>query len=293
MFFNFLKKGVIMTLSSKTAMLFAAALLVVQTTFAQCPAWETNTSYAEGEKISYQGLDYEAARAVAPNTPPNPSDNGWFWVESLEGCDNSVKIEADEVEILTPVVPGMPSKNFTLDKEGIDLGSAFPTGGGEGTKVGYNDITLEVGVTGGGNTTVMNAGSIKVTRRSGPNTDTTKITSEEITTKAVNAEDISAGSITTDEILSSGNDPRVFGKLNKETITLQTASTNLTLSPNTGLDIMSSFGSIKVDDHGIVTSQNVTANIVNANNIFVNGVNLTEYILQLQARIAALEAAQQ
>lgn len=268
-----------MTHSQKITTLFAAALFFAQTTFATCPAWESNTTYSEGEKISYQSLNYEAARSVAPNTPPNPADNGWFWVETTEDCDNSVKIQADEVEIITPVVPGMPVKNFAMDKDGIKLDSGFPTGGGEGVEIDYNSITVDVGVTGGAAKTEVTPGTLELTLRSGPNADTTKVTAEYITTETVNAV----------EIISAGNDPRVFGKLNKETLSLQTASTNVTLSPNTGLDIMSSFGSVKIDDHGIVTSQNITANTVNASMINLLGVNLVQRILEIEARLAAIE----
>ena len=45
----------------------------------ECQPWDLAKTYAAGEQILYNGSGYEAVRIVPQNTPPNPSDNGWFW----------------------------------------------------------------------------------------------------------------------------------------------------------------------------------------------------------------------
>lgn len=204
-----------MTLPSKIIMLFALALLVAKTTFAACPEWDANTLYAEGEKTSYNGHDYVAVREIPLNTPPKPADNGWFWVESAEGCDNSVKLEADAFEV---TFPEHAHERTILDKEGLEV--AFDAVEG----LTYRGSTIS-------------SNKIEVTYSDKIDTGTTTIGTGYITLK----------------------------------------------SGYHGYDLQET----------TIYGDEITTSTVKTENVIVSGVNLTQYILKLEARIAALEATQE
>ncbi len=251
-----------------TTKFIVATLFLAQAAFS-CPDWAQNVSYAEGEQITYQGAMYVAARDVAPNTAPNPSDNGWFWAETTVSCDNTVKVDADVFNVNTHTTPSEP-KLFDLDANGLELTHAYPTGGGTATTLDYTKLSQRQNVTVGYSQSDVTASSVNVTSRYRGVQKTTKL---------------APAGVTTDGKYSSVQG-RSAGTLDGDELTLANTMGTATLSASSGLVVGTSFGSVAVNDHGIQTTK-----VIEGGAVVSGGINMNQKVAEFEARIAALESA--
>ncbi len=234
----------------------AALSLVLAMTHAAfgTSAWSADQSYNEGDKIVYQGTYYEAAR-TSTNTPPQTSDNSWFWVETTaEAAATPTTVVADKFSVDF----GRFSNNnqISLSNLGAEFNYFPPVGGSENAKISAYGIDMSEASTTDTTTTNLTSGKIVL------NANVIGATGRVNESTVIDASSITTGSIDADKIVMTEQ----FG--------------GAELSAAGGLQITSSFGNVTVNDHGITTDKN----------IIVSGVNLLQKLAVLEARIAELEA---
>lgn len=244
----------------KISKMVIAALLLTSAAMS-CPNWDGDVSYSSGDKITYNGVNYVAARTVPANTAPNAADNGWFWTETTETCETnaaaSTALTADKFSVNFGRFA--TTNQVEMNRSGVSVKYFYPVGGGQNTSITSNSVAIEqVTSMDTLNTTLESTGLVlnsKVMGNSG----------FEVNSTTVNASEIS----TTGKILVGA----------PQGLSAKTAITS------EGVDVVSSFGTVKINDRGIETNQSVTARFIVA-----NGVNISQKIAELEARIAELEA---
>lgn len=244
--------------------LFTASL------FATCPDWEASSSYEVGEKISYNGSLFVALRDVPANTPPTTADNGWFWDETTEPCDNNVVVTADTYIVKVNNKFSTMPRSFSMDQTGINLKRDHPTGGNGTTNVGYDYVSLMDSTYHELDETALTSGEIRV-RFKNNHTSFEKATTVNPDGIYIKGSPISGASYTGQKASVSNN--------------VGTA----TMEPGK-VEVGTSFGITTVSDHGITTDKAVVSNSVETERLVVNGVDVLAKITALEARIAELEA---
>jgi hypothetical protein len=100
---------------------------------APCEDWVNNKVYQPGERITYQDDGYEARIQVPVNTPPIPSDNGWFWTPTdscslgLPPSNLSYSNNPANYTVGTAIAPNNPSYAGGAPT-GYSVNPALPTG---------------------------------------------------------------------------------------------------------------------------------------------------------------------
>lgn len=147
-----------------------------------CPQWENENVYNEGDKISFEGLIYEAVRTIPVNTPPIISDNGWFWIESNETCSDAIISEANSFEVIIEnKVPTV--RTVKMDSSGINIKEVKNGGGGTSSQMGYDFISVNAGGPKGASNCTINPNSITLQQSQvGPKPEYTTITSSTVMT---------------------------------------------------------------------------------------------------------------
>lgn len=242
-------------LMKKITKMIVAGLLLT-TAAMSCPNWDSSVSYQQGDIIEYNGVTYVAVRTVAPNTAPNPADNGWFWMVTDETCSESNDLRAASFNVDFNRYGN--TNQINMGRTGVTLNHYYPVGGGENTTIGFNSIEMNRALSQDTAKTNLESGTLELYSRTfgatGPVKDSTSISASTIET--------------------SGE------------IALRSASHSLVLESDKGIAINSSFGTVSINDHGIETDK-----MVKAANVVSGEVNLNQKLAELEARIAELEAA--
>ncbi len=147
-----------------------------------CPNWESDNVYNEGDKISFEGINYEAVRVIPINTPPIVSDNGWFWVETNDSCNEIITSEANSFEVLIDNEANS-ERTVKMDSSGISVRKRKYSGGGTSSKMGYDYISVHAGGPKGATNCTIKSSSVTLLQTLvGPKPDYTTITSNSVRT---------------------------------------------------------------------------------------------------------------
>lgn len=123
-------------------MLALISILVMSYSVFSCPNWLGSELYMQGDKIVYEDVIYEAVREIPLNTPPQASDNGWFWIETDVECNDKILLEANSFEVITEDEPPF-KKTVIMNSEGLNIKKINMGGfGGRGVQLGYDNLSL-------------------------------------------------------------------------------------------------------------------------------------------------------